>query len=636
MKLINKSLGILALACMAFTACSENSFLAGEWDSEGSSVNDSTYQKVSFVGNSKTEEIDPTSPTSYTIQLTRSLTVGECKVPVEVTVNTDSVFTVSDAYFADGDSIGSLTVEFTDAEIGKEYTLEIAITDKKYVSSYTSGTFYTYKVTRAKWNSLGMGKMAENFWFEDEFDVEILQKDDDPNLFRIMHPFDKYADNLLDGNQSDMITIRLLEPGKKFNGVNITEEDLVYFSSTNTGYFHSNYGADVMMYHPASFSSLNNEASFLYNRVLSYQEDGLIPGLPGQIQLAPYYYMDGVGGWNQTAADGVVVITFPGYTPKYEATIEKDFKWEEVFTGSFKSEILGTTTTAALCKGICKTDKDDCGARFEEKYGTLYRVMSPYAEEYDLTFAVDADGWITIPDEKFEVQPIGITALGEKVYAKINPLNSKFTEKSITLNITFINKDGSIEYGTTNETLSNITYTTVGTADYTYTFLYSDEDGNPLLDAGLELQQRDDDPTQYRLLHWGSDVTLNFTIDKNNHVIIPGQEIGYEHPSYGTMYIADAYTLNGNNKEYLSTQDEDGTYNIPVQYFVEAGRFQPYTEYLKLRIGEMPAAAAAKAPAQKSGKTAKKDIKIQDTKKVFNLVGKKTNKNILVKPVIKK
>jgi hypothetical protein len=29
------------------------------------------------------------------------------------------------------------------------------------------------------------------------------------------------------------------------------------------------------------------------------------------LQLAPYYYINGVGGWNYTEYDGVIVITLP-------------------------------------------------------------------------------------------------------------------------------------------------------------------------------------------------------------------------------------------------------------------------------------------------------------------------------------
>ena len=31
----------------------------------------------------------------------------------------------------------------------------------------------------------------------------------------------------------------------------------------------------------------------------------------GYIQIAPYYYIDGLGGWNYTQKDGVIYIVLP-------------------------------------------------------------------------------------------------------------------------------------------------------------------------------------------------------------------------------------------------------------------------------------------------------------------------------------
>ena len=87
---------------------------------------------------------------------------------------------------------------------------------------------------------------------------------------------------------------------------------MVYFDDYNTGYHHATYDADIWWYHPSKLSSTGPESFWLHNIVLAYKEDGT----PGQIQLAPRYYMVGVGGWNPSQNDGVVVITFPGFTPK--------------------------------------------------------------------------------------------------------------------------------------------------------------------------------------------------------------------------------------------------------------------------------------------------------------------------------
>ena len=48
------------------------------------------------------------------------------------------------------------------------------------------------------------------------------------------------------------------------------------------------------------------------NKVLFYKEDGVTPGL---IQIAPFFYMFGIGGWNAVSA-GNVFINFPGFEQK--------------------------------------------------------------------------------------------------------------------------------------------------------------------------------------------------------------------------------------------------------------------------------------------------------------------------------
>ena len=142
---------------------------------------------------------------------------------------------------------------------------------------------------------------------------------------------------------------------------------------------------------------------------------------PGQVQFAPYYYMDGVGGWNQSQSNGIVVITFPGYTPLYTATVE-DYNWEKVFAGAYISEQLGTTTEGVtLYKGVAKADVEaenpGCYDRFAELYGTPYLIKDAYAEGYDIVFGVK-DGEVKVI-EGYESQPLGIQAVGADVYGAI-------------------------------------------------------------------------------------------------------------------------------------------------------------------------------------------------------------------------
>ncbi|MBQ7512097.1 MAG: hypothetical protein IJU11_05080, partial [Prevotella sp.] len=549
----------LALGVLVLAGCKDDDTPnpVGEWNAT------EDYADVSFVRISTDVELDPTDDTSYTLYMSRrSLTVNDLRkseqelldslaadttltdeqreekynavlkrdsaviasnwpaidVPIVITNGMDSIFTVTKAHFDESSEYGSFTISFPKAEIGKTYSAQLAVTDPKYTSYYSDAATSTFSVTRVKWNLLGTGTLTDNFWYEESGEVEIYQKDSDPNSFRILNPFDNVAaaaKYTLDGHQSPYMILQILQRNDVLEGVNITLDDLVYFSRTNTGYFHSTYGAYVEIFHPADLYSSPSLALYEHSKVLSYQEDGK----PGQIQLAPYYYMVGVGGWNNTTDDDVVLINFPGFTPKYSAVLnglgtEGDFEWEEVFEGIFTSGKNGSTGSAKVYKATCVTTTDKCDSIFAEAYGTPYVVEAPYADGYDIYFFVK-NGRITIPNDflaDFELQPTGLNDnMGNNIYAKINGSSSYITPNEVLLNITFQNADGSIVYGDGNESVANITWTQVGTGTYTY-WAWDGDEAEP--DPGYVLSKRDDKDDIYRIEEWFYGVNLQFTWDK--------------------------------------------------------------------------------------------------------------------------
>ncbi|MBR5634785.1 MAG: hypothetical protein IKW78_06385, partial [Prevotella sp.] len=99
--------------------------------------------------------------------------------------------------------------------------------------------------------------------------------------------------------------------------------------------------------HPADFTNTGTEDKWLYNKVLSYQENGL----PAVVQLAPRYYMFGVGGWNQSQADGILTIVFPGVKVY-------DYSAEVSYVGMFTDPDGATSVWADLTLGAdAKTAK---------------------------------------------------------------------------------------------------------------------------------------------------------------------------------------------------------------------------------------------------------------------------------------
>ena len=476
---INKIFLFATLASAAmFTACSDNDDEyagPGEWNATAD------YANIYFKQTSLTESVDPTAPTTASFQVYRRVqhayTWGKDSqgndsiigdnittalpaktINLDIVENTNNVFKISDATFAEGDTVATVNVTYDGAEVGIPHVLKVSTSDPSLVSYYSKDITFTYTVTRVKWNLLGTGTWEDNYYIGTSGGCEIYQRDDNPSVFRVMHPLDELLAKAKANTDS-------WDPGE-FNGkqpeyveLTVNKGGIVTFPYFNSGCYNMNYSADVLIIHPKDLSSTAAESSWTHNKVLNYQADGKTPG---QIQLAPWYYMNGVGGWNQTQNDGIIIITFPGYTPKYTAEIG-DYEWEEVFSGIFTSTQLGTKKDKVkLYKGVQDPDlaaaEEGCYERFEEAYGTPYRIEAPYAQGFDLIFCMTEDGKIVVPED-YESQPLGFKAVGKDVFGVINTKGSSFVDILLELNITFQDEDGEVVYGNATEQLLNFVYT---------------------------------------------------------------------------------------------------------------------------------------------------------------------------------
>lgn len=589
---------IALLAVFGLASCDKNDYeyQPGTWDAAAD------YSKVQFEKNSVSMSVEPSEATVAEFKVVRANAKGECKVPFTVYENTDSALTFTEPVFNDGDSVATFTIDFSKAEIGRPYSLALGIVDPTCTSSYDEGVVFNFTVNRVKWNTVGYildskGNKVEGWCaMTDDYlttffttgnptwPVQVQERDDKPGYFRVINP---YCENFpynepgdWDDSQDWYLYIDATNPEEVYIP-NLTPVGMDWgygmFSiwSMSGYYLNRNKPSDAAPY----FGKYENGA-------ITFPKNGLM------IMMADY----NDGGLYQANKDGkwtIVLDPSKVVQPAYEATIENDFDWEEVFTGGYTSGILSSSVDGvALYKGVCTTKTDDCDVRFAEKWGTPYLIASPYAEEYNIVFCVK-DGKILVP-EGYESQAIGIKAMGQDVYATINAKESSYSEAQIVLNMTFTNKTGSVEYGTADEAINNVTYTTIGTADWTYTLIFADEDeeGNvvPYLDEGLELQVRDDDKSQYRLLQWGYGVPLNFSMS-NGNIVVPEQWVGTDHPTYGPVMISDLNTYTETNG-YKTELVAENTYAVPVVYYVDAGTFGYGNEYLALHPGVMPTTEA--------------------------------------------
>lgn len=627
MKKIFKYSILLMFSAVALVACKDDDeSIAGEWNATAD------YADIYFPETSEIIELDPTDDTTVSVHVSRRNTSGALTVNFDQLVNDSSIFTVGPAVFADGDSAALVTVTFPKAEIGTAYHLQLTTKDSTLVSSYSDQIIYEMTVTRIKWNLLGEALLYERGWYEWKDDegndlptkCKIYQRGDFPTQYRLEDPFSiAREEGYTDGNESKYITFRIYEKAdvEKKAGTDdeytildvkladmMGEKDFVYFSPINTGYFHPNYKADVMMYHPAHFK----DKDWTYNKVVSYQKDSVMVDnknrlLPGKIQLAPYYYMQGIGGWDNTNVDGVVEIFFPGYKDPHVADVAStDFTWEELFEGSFTSGTPNGAPAAKFYKGTCVNKEDGCDTIFAQSYGTAYKIEAPYVDGYDLFFAVDKNGHIQIPDG-YRLQKTGINdSMGHDIYAKIDQTQSSASDTEVILFITFVSDDESLEYGSYSEVLANINWIKVGTGAYTYYVWEDDENAEP--DPGYELFQREDKPDTYKITEWAYGVDFMFTWDKEtNTCTVPTQYIGWDYQDTEPVYISDFHYYNKelSYEKYPCIYDpESQTFVFSIVYHVAGGGTFGYgQETLQVEFDEN--GAPAKVRGLKSGRPLK-------------------------------
>lgn len=310
---------LLALP-LAFTACGDDV----EYSPADKPVNAQVYFPTT---NGATVDLSK-DKTSFDVTLMRAKTDEAITVPITATGG-GSFFTIpTSVSFAQGVDKTVLSISYNPESLEYDAYSEIKLTigDESATTPYGMAQYVFKAGIPAPWTSLGKATFSDAFLFANKYSVELQRNDLNPSLYRLVDP---YSEGLTkegftsNGDQSPYVEFTLLKPGDKIGDVTITMEDLVYFPYYCTGFFNTSndYNTNVDAHHPSDFSSLNSEAAWTFNRVLQYQADGT----PAGVQLAPYYYMNGHGGWNNTQADGIITIIFPGASLK-DYTINVEYK----------------------------------------------------------------------------------------------------------------------------------------------------------------------------------------------------------------------------------------------------------------------------------------------------------------------
>ena len=136
--------------------------------------------------------------------------------------------------------------------------------------------------------------------------------------------------------------------------------------------------------------------------------------------------------------------------------------------------------------------------------------------------------------------------------------------------------------------------------DYTYSLLFKNDDGSPYVDSGLTLFQCKQDPTLFKIEHWGYDVDFMFTMQNDGSVLVAEQPTGASYKEGDPIFVNDLVNYTGGTN-YGQSFYKDGVFNFALIYYCSAGQFGYGVETFTLTgTASAKANEAMKVPAKSS------------------------------------
>lgn len=297
--------------------------------------------------------------TSFTVPVLRVATTEAATIALTST-DESGIFTIpSSVSFAAGENKALVTIGYdpTKLEYDDFKSITLSLSDTSYGTPYGFSSLSFLAGIPSPFVTIGKAKFMDSWMYDAEtyFDVTLQQNEINPDIYRIVNPYDEilvkggYSPNNVKKGPSEYLTFQLRHAGEEVGGAVLTRDNLVTFEPFRTGYYISNYDSgdadgEVWGFHVSDdtfHSSWHVEAAYLKSCVAAYKEDGT----PGQVNLAPWYYITGAGGWNKSQEDKQIEIIFPGFTP---ADYSAELAYSGIFTdASEKVFAVGSLTLGA-------------------------------------------------------------------------------------------------------------------------------------------------------------------------------------------------------------------------------------------------------------------------------------------------
>ena len=285
MKYIKSLFSILMLLSLCvFTSC--------EQENEGV-IYDANNQGLSFTFNTF-EFSAPANNPVISVPVYRAVADEAFTSSITVSTSAPGVTAPSSVSFAAGEHETTIDINLgQELGVGIRATITITLNEADAsVGGVAETEISAYK--EYVFESLGMGTFQDNWALGGTYSVEI-QKAQGFDRYRVIDPYKEGLTND-DGEWENWIAMGTRCPYIEFWETG--EGDLILFNNFALGINYEAVASQpIRAYHASSFSCTNPEFSKKVDNKT--------------YQLAPYYYINGVGGWNNTEADGVIVITLP-------------------------------------------------------------------------------------------------------------------------------------------------------------------------------------------------------------------------------------------------------------------------------------------------------------------------------------
>lgn len=562
----------LATAAISFSSCSS--------DDDYTATKMPTTAQAYFSNEKSYDFLLAENQNQVTVEVMRVKTEGPITVNLEVSDTTSTkIFNVpTSVTFADGENtaIVPITFDFNNLVADNSYALDLKLTSE--TSAY--GNEATKVVVKyAPWSGWqpygwqwpsGMKDFAQweaaysNFAAGGYSNYGLIVKGELPTYTYTQYMSGTYTQPVFYRESMLNPSLAQIMLYDWFYGVNLVIDwdktnNILSVGQQWTGYNHSTYGQVFTGDSYTYWHDLRGDADVTHADFPCYWDKE-----KGRFVLDMAYFVSaGYFGY------GPEIIQLPGYT-------QLDYSLSLTDEGTFKSK-----------NGLSQVINMIMGADVSYiKYAWF--AGEPTAEELQAKVNGIFDGSV----ESYETKESGRKVLAVEAEGPYYLVAVMYDAEGAKVGDTYI--------AFNVEDANAKTFEAAFVGDYTYSLLFKNDDGSPYVDSGLTLFQCKQDPTLFKIEHWGYDVDFMFTMQNDGSVLVAEQPTGASYKEGDPIFVNDLVNYSGGTN-YGQSFYKDNVFNFALIYYCSAGQFGYGVETFTLTgTASAKANEAMKVPAKSS------------------------------------